>query len=292
MEMMLIEPRTLHFGGFTVNRYLPLRGINGVGPWVFFDHLGPHDFEPGGGIDVIPHPHINLGTVTYLFEGEIEHRDTLGSVQTIRPGEVNLMIAGKGIAHSERTSSGLRKKGHSLHGIQLWHALPENQEETDPLFFHYSGKSIPETSDRGVKIRVIIGNRAGLDSPVKTFGDAFLCELQMQSGSQYEPESADETALCLISGRIETGGSEYGPGAFLRYSAIPGVIKASEDSMLILIGGASPGKRYLWWNFVSSRKNRIEQAKKEWETMAFGYIESDKNERAGLPKEDTYSMMD
>lgn len=166
---LVIEPRSHDLGGFTVNRMIPYAKHRMVGPWVFFDHMGPTEFKPGDGLNVRPHPHINLATVTYLFEGEIIHRDSLGNVQTITSGAVNLMVAGKGIVHSERTSPELRATGQKMDGLQLWLALPEADEETDPVFYHYGKDEIPEVTSDGIDIRVIIGTAYGITSPVKTF---------------------------------------------------------------------------------------------------------------------------
>jgi redox-sensitive bicupin YhaK (pirin superfamily) len=265
---LLITPRIRDLGeGFTVRRVLPYAKRRHVGPFVFFDHMGPVQFEPGQGLDVRPHPHIGLATVTYLFEGEIMHRDSLGVVQPIRPGDVNWMVAGKGIAHSERTRPELRQSGAPLHGIQSWFALPKAHEETEPTFHHHPASSLPEIEKPGVRLRLIAGKAFGVESPAQTFAPMFYLDAQMNSGATLPlPEGYEEQAVYVAIGEIELDGQMYGEGTMLvlKPNARP-EITARGAARLMLLGGAPlDGERHLWWNFVSSSKDRIEQAKADW----------------------------
>lgn len=234
----LIPPREKNLGDFTVRRLLPYSKQRMVGPWIFFDHIGPADFPAGKGIDVRPHPHINLATVTYLFEGEILHRDSLGSVQKITPGDINLMIAGKGIVHSERESEEVRNSNHRTHGIQLWHALPEEYEEMDPEFHHYGSSELPHLSKDRVNIRVMMGSAYGLKSPVKTFGQVVYIEAEMAQDSQLELPNAEELAIYVADGevQVEKQNLEKYQMATLEPNA-KAVLQALKDSRIVLIGG-------------------------------------------------------
>ncbi|MGD9260416.1 MAG: pirin family protein, partial [Desulfobacterales bacterium] len=199
-----IEPRRIQFDGFPVARLLPRMGLNGVGPWLFFDHMGPHEFEVGQGLDVPPHPHINLATVTYLFEGEILHKDSIGNVQSITPGAINLMIAGAGIAHSERGPDALRQYSHSVHGLQLWHGLPEEHEEVTASFHHYPVEDLPSTTLNGVPIRLLIGEAFGLKSPVRTFSQTLYAEYHLSAGqSAAVPEDVEELAVYAVDSKLK-----------------------------------------------------------------------------------------
>ncbi len=265
---MLITPRTRDLGeGFTVRRVLPYAKRRHVGPFVFFDHMGPVQFAPGQGLDVRPHPHIGLATVTYLFEGEIMHRDSLGVVQPIRPGDVNWMVAGRGIAHSERTRAELRQSGAPLHGIQSWFALPKAYEETEPTFHHHPSSSLPEIEKPGVRLRLIAGSAFGATSLAQTFTPMFHLDPQMGNRATLPlPDGYEEQAVYVAIGEVQLEGQVYGEGAMLvlKPGARP-AITARGAARLMLLGGAPlDGERNLWWNFVSSSKERIEQAKADW----------------------------
>ena len=278
-------PKVKNIGAFDVRRAVPQVGLKSVGPWVFFDHFGPVEFEPGKGMDVRPHPHINLATVTYLFEGEIFHRDSLGTAMAIRPGAVNLMVAGSGISHSERTREDLRGGGHRLHGLQLWHALPEEAEETDPEFLHYADDALPKRDSNGVNIRVMMGQGWGLNSPVKTFSPIFYAEADMPAGSKLAlPEGIEELAVYPVSGAVSFGSAMIDEHEFalVDQSAADNFV-AQSDTRIAMIGGAPLGKRHLWWNFVSSRPDRIQQAKADWDNGVFGDVPGEE-ERIPLPK--------
>lgn len=265
---MLITPRTRDLGdGFTVRRVLPYARRRHVGPFVFFDHMGPVQFAPGQGLDVRPHPHIGLATVTYLFEGEIMHRDSLGVVQPIRPGDVNWMVAGKGIAHSERTRPELRQSGAPLHGIQSWFALPVAQEGTEPTFHHHPASSLPEIEKPGVRLRLIAGSAFGATSPAQTFAPMFYLDAQMSDGATLPlPDGYEEQAVYVAIGEILLDGTMYGEGTMLvlKPNARPTIIARGAARLMLLGGAPLDGERNLWWNFVSSSKQRIEQAKADW----------------------------
>lgn len=273
--------------GFFVTRLLPQIARRSIGPFVFFDYFGPVDFAPGKGIDVRPHPHIGLATVTYLFEGSQMHRDTLGSVQEIKPGDVNWMTAGRGIAHSERTGPEIRAAGHRLHGIQSWVGLPLADEEAPPEFHHVGVADLPEREEGGVTLRLIAGSAFGLTSPVKTFSPIFYADARFSAGGalHYAAEH-EERALFVIEGEIQTGGIEvHGPGAMLALEKDEEVtLYANAPARVMLLGGAKlDGERYIWWNFVSSSKDRIERAKEEWRDGKFGLIPGDDKEFIPLP---------
>ena len=273
-------------GGFFVTRLLPQMARRSIGPFVFFDYFGPVDFPPGRGIDVRPHPHIGLATVTYLFEGSQMHRDTLGSVQEIVPGDVNWMTAGRGIAHSERTGDDVRAAGHRLHGIQSWVGLPQADEEAPPAFQNFRMKDLPEREDKGVTLRMIAGSAFGLISPVKTFSPIFYADARFAPGGalHYGAEH-EERALFVIEGEIQTP-EVHGPGAMLMLD--PGeevTLYAEGPARLMLLGGAPlDGPRHIWWNFVSSSPDRIERAKQEWKDGTFGLIPGDDQEFIPLPE--------
>jgi redox-sensitive bicupin YhaK (pirin superfamily) len=285
METITPKPRDLG-DNFMVRRALPAAGKRMVGPFVFWDEFGPVQFAPGKGMDVRPHPHINLATVTYLFEGEIFHRDTLGSAQAIRPGDVNWMSAGRGIAHSERTAPDLRARGFPLAGIQSWVALPEAQEESEPFFKHHSQSELPLIEGEGKRVRVIAGALFGERSPVKSYSDILYADAQLDAGASLPLDAGhEERGLYLVSGEIETGGERFESGRLLVFR--PGdrmTVKAATAARFMLLGGAALGRRHVWWNFVSSRKERIEQAKEDWRTGRFGKIPGDDQEFIALPE--------
>jgi redox-sensitive bicupin YhaK (pirin superfamily) len=273
--ILIIDPREHDLGGgFKVRRALPHVLARHVGPFVFFDHMGPVQFEAGKGVDVRPHPHIGLATVTYLFEGAIEHRDTLGFVQTIRPGDVNWMTAGRGIAHSERTPGPERATGHRLHGIQVWVALPQEAEEAEPSFHHHDAGVLPLIERDGVTMRLVVGSAFGQRSPVVTFSEIFYLATEFSAGSRLVlPPEHGERAVYVVEAPINVGGRDIAPGQIAVLPAGADVeIRAAGRANAILFGGASLGERHLWWNFVSSSRERIEQAKADWRAARFGQI--------------------
>lgn len=281
---MILTPRQKDLGGFSVRRVLPDAQQAMVGPWIFFDHAGPAMFEAGKGIDVRPHPHINLATVTYLFEGEMLHRDSLGSVQAIRPGDINLMVAGKGIVHSERETEETHGKKHCLHGLQLWLALPEEQEEIDPAFYHYPAQEIPQLDVDGVRIRVMMGSAYGVTSPVKTFARTLYAEAHLKPGQQILLPKEEARAVYVASGAMraqDTTLPSYSMAVFEAGHDI--TLEAEEETRLAIIGGEKLTERHIFWNFVSSRKARIEQAKGDWQQGRFPKIPGDEEEFIPLP---------
>lgn len=282
----ILHGQSQDLGGFSVRRLLPHQAQRAVGPWVFFDHMGPAQFPPGEGINVRPHPHINLATVTYLFAGEILHRDSLGSVQAIRPGDLNLMIAGRGIVHSEREIEAAKQQARQLHGLQLWLALPDAAEEIEPEFIHYPAASLPALNVNQVPVRVLIGQAYGMTSPVKTLSPTLYVEANLKLGQTLTlPEQTDELAVYVASGHLQIGEQildTYTLTAFEQ--AEQRELKALADSRIAFIGGATLGKRYMWWNFVSSRKERIEQAKLEWQERRFPLVPGDEQEFIPLPE--------
>jgi redox-sensitive bicupin YhaK (pirin superfamily) len=270
---LAIEPDVKDLGGFTVRRVLPSRERRMVGPFIFFDHMGPAEFPPGEGIQVRPHPHIGLATVTYLFEGEIVHRDDLGFVQPIQPGAVNLMTAGRGIVHSERAGDDLHETS-KLHGIQSWMALPADEEECAPDFVHYPASDLPAFDQDGVQVTVIIGEAFGRRSPVAVRAPMIYLELRMPAGTEIVvPADYDERAAYVVEGDVRIGEASYEAG--LMAVAQPSRelhLSAAADSHVMIVGGAHMGKRHIWWNFVSTSKDRIEQAKEDWTEDRFGKI--------------------
>lgn len=282
---LLIQPHEKNLGGFSVRRSLPSSQLQMVGPWIFFDHMGPAHFAPGEGINVRPHPHVNLATVTYLFEGEILHRDSLGSLQPIRPGDVNLMVAGKGIVHSERERPEMARQPRLLHGLQLWLALPENDEEIEPAFYHYPSGDIPQAEVNGVPVRVIMGNAYGATSPVITHADTLYIEARLKAGQTLVLPGAAERALYVVHGAVQARDTLISAQTMAALHPQEGVeITANEDSLVALVGGESFGKRYKEWNFVSSRPERIEQAKADWKNGKFPLVPGDENEFIPLPE--------
>jgi redox-sensitive bicupin YhaK (pirin superfamily) len=271
----VIEGRERDLGGFTVRRVLPSGRRRMVGPFIFFDHMGPADFAPGTGVDVRPHPHIHLATVTYLFEGELLHRDSLGCVQAIRPGAVNWMTAGRGIVHSERTAPEPRASGQRLHGIQAWVALPQDQEDSEPAFVHHPAEGLPRYAPEGVDLCLIAGRAYGLESPVATASPLFYADAVLRAEAVLPlPAGHTERAVYVVDGRMEFAGSEYGPGALLILAhGAEGGLRALQPTRLMLLGGAPlEGDRHIWWNFVSSDPARIEQAKDDWRAGRFANV--------------------
>jgi redox-sensitive bicupin YhaK (pirin superfamily) len=273
---LLIEPRVHDLGdGFSVRRLLPFRLRRHVGPFVFFDHIGPVDLPPGRGLDVRPHPHIGLATVTYLYDGALTHRDSLGSEQVIRPGDVNWMTAGRGIVHSERTPSIERAAGHRMHGIQTWVALPQASAETQPEFRHYEAAGLPHEDRDGVQLRVIAGRSFGMESPVRVVAPTLYADVRFAAGAVLPlPTEHEERALYVIDGDVTVDGTTVPlqhmlvlpPGNEVR-------IAATSTAHVLLCGGAPlDGDRVIWWNFVAASRERIEQAKSDWVAQRFGSV--------------------
>jgi redox-sensitive bicupin YhaK (pirin superfamily) len=275
---MVVLPAVRDLGdGFNVRRALPSIHRRMVGPFIFFDQMGPTAFLSGDGLDVRPHPHIGLATITYLLEGEILHRDSVGSVQAIRPGEVNWMTAGSGIVHSERTSPEVRASGGPLFGLQTWVALPVADEETAPSFMHHKAHEIPKTEGDGTALSLVIGSLDGLKSPVKTFSDTVYADIALADGARYQLRAEHvERALYVVTGEVEVIGQSGGfaAGEFVIFK--PGaeiVLRAKGAARLMLVGGEPlPEKRNIYWNFVSSSADRIEQAKDDWRHQRFAPV--------------------
>jgi redox-sensitive bicupin YhaK (pirin superfamily) len=282
----VLEDRRRDLGGFEVARVLPAVGHRQVGPFVFFDHLGPVDFAPGFArtADVRPHPHIGLSTVTYLFDGEITHRDSVGSEQAIRPGEVNWMVAGSGITHSERFER-LRRDGGRIDAIQAWVALPEEDEECAPAFIHHGDADMPKFDEKGAAGRLIAGTAYGLRAEVETHSPMFYVHCVLRQNAVVPmPDDHRERAAYVVSGAVELGGQVYPAGRMLVFTPGAAVaLKASSDSVVMLLGGASLGPRYLEWNFVSSSRDRIEQAKADWRAGRMKLPDLDSGEFIPLP---------
>jgi redox-sensitive bicupin YhaK (pirin superfamily) len=282
----IVAPRVHDLGGFQVRRAVPSLQARSVGPFVFVDHMGPTVFAPGRGIDVRPHPHIGLATVTFLWSGTITHRDTLGSVQDISPGDVNWMTAGRGIAHSERTPATLREGEHPLHGMQTWVALPKAHEETAPAFHHHPGATLPREQRGGALLRVVAGRGFGMESPVRVFADTLNVAIDLAPDAELpiEPSHA-ERALYVLEGEAQLDGADIP----LQHLALldPGsrpVLRAKTPLRAMLFGGEPlDAPRHLWWNFVSSSQERIEQAKRDWQDGRFGKVPGDEQEFIPLP---------
>lgn len=267
---IVIEPRRRDLGGFTVGRVLPHAPRRMLGPFIFFDELGPADFAPGTGIDVRPHPHIGLATVTYLFDGELRHKDSLGFDQAIRPGDVNWMIAGRGIAHSERTDAGPRARGQRMHGIQSWVALPEDAAEIEPSFHHHPAATLPVHLANNLKLRLIVGEAFGLVSPVKTFSPIFYAAIEAGAGAPFTlPDAYEERALYILAGSATVDGERFDKGRMIVFR--PGAspqLATTEPMRGMLLGGAPIGPRLIWWNFVAASEERLTRAKRDWAQSA------------------------
>ncbi len=267
MVELLIPQRQHSIGAFEVGRVLPFRQRRMVGPFIFFDRMGPQELTAPVGTenDVLPHPHIGLSTVTYLFEGAMTHRDSLGVEQDITPGALNWMTAGSGISHSERFEP-MRTLGGRMDGIQAWVALPEHKEEQNPDFVHYEAEQLPLIQDTGLEGRLIAGSALGLCSPASVASPLFYMELRVQAGQSVPlPTGHEERAIYICTGTLEVGAQRYRAGQMLVFAKgdSPRIL-AEQNSHLMLLGGESLGPRHIWWNFVSSRKDRIEQAKDDW----------------------------
>jgi len=282
---MVIRPRDRDLGGFSVRRVLPTVGRKKVGPWVFFDQMGPVRLAPGPGINVRPHPHINLATVTYLFSGEILHRDSLGNAQTIVPGDINLMIAGSGIVHSERERPEVTRGERDLHGLQLWLALPDDEEERDATFQHYPAADIPALTVDGVPVRVMMGEAYGVRSPVQTFAETLYVEVRLRAGQRLVLPAAAERAVYTAAGSVAVDGIRLPEHAMAVVGNGRGVaVEGVEEARLVIIGGEAMSPRYIEWNFVSSRRERIEQAKRDWQAGRFPKVPGDEREFIPLPE--------
>jgi hypothetical protein len=284
---LVIVPRTRDLGdGFAVRRALPHGKRQMVGPFIFFDHFGPVQFVSGQGMDVRPHPHIGLATVTYLFDGSIMHRDSEGNVQEIQPGAMNLMTAGRGIAHSERTPDVQRANGQKMLGLQSWIALPKDREEIAPTFQHYGADSLPSVQDSGFTARVIAGSSFGVASKVDMVSPWFYAEVSLDEGRTV-PLDADheERAIYVVDGEVEIAGERFeGPRMLIFRPGDRITVRATRSTRMMFLGGtALEGPRYVWWNFVSSSKERIEQAKEDWKSGRFEAV-PDETEFIPLPE--------
>jgi redox-sensitive bicupin YhaK (pirin superfamily) len=285
MISQVIAQRRRDLGGFEVGRVLPYAGGRMVGPFIFFDHMGPADFPAGipKSVDVRPHPHIGLSTVTYLFDGEIMHRDSVGSEQPILPGEVNWMTAGRGITHSERFERA-RRQGDRVHGIQAWVALPEKDEEGDPAFVHYGTKDLPSFSEGNAQGRLIAGEAYGERSRVKTHSPMFYVHWELPAGAEVKlPDGYSERAAYVATGSVEADGQPLAAGEMALFAAGSSHLKATRASSVLVLGGEPLGPRFIEWNFVSSSKARIEQAKADWRAGRMKLPDLDRGEFIPLP---------
>ena len=274
MALQWLQGTSKDLGGFAVARLLPQLRQRAVGSFIFLDHMGPARFAPGAGIDVRPHPHIGLATVTFLFEGALLHRDSLGSVQEIRPGDVNWMTAGRGIVHSERTPIALRDSGSPLHGLQAWVALPREHEETAPDFTHYPAAQMPRIQRAGVELQLIAGEAFGERSPVRTLSDLhYLAGTLAPDGRLDLPASRQQRAVHVVDGEIEIGNTAAPGGTLVVLDEAPVTLRGRQHARIAVLGGEPlDGPRHLWWNFVSSRAERIEQAKADWREGRFAAV--------------------
>lgn len=285
LEMVII-PRTADIGNFEVRRVLPFRQKQMVGPFIFWDQMGPGEFLTGQGVDVRPHPHIGLSTVTYLFEGSLDHKDSLGNAMRIVPGDVNLMTAGQGIVHSERTGQDVRAAPSSLSGIQSWLAQPLSHEHGDPAFMHVPGQELPRFAAHGVSGRVILGEFEGLTSPVASQWPVLYLDVTLEAGAILPlSKETEERALYLVEGVVEVAGTAYDAGQMLVLR--PGhevTVKAQVPSRLMVLGGATmDGPRFVYWNFVASSRERMEEAKEDWRQGRFPKVPGDEKEFIPLP---------
>ncbi len=271
----LVAPRVHDIGGFEVRRAVPSIQARSVGPFVFVDHMGPASFAPGHGIDVRPHPHIGLATVTFLWQGRLRHRDTLGTIRDIGPGDVNWMTAGRGIAHSERTPPDARETGQPVHGMQTWVALPKSAEEIAPAFHHHPAATLPRIERPGILLQVVAGRAFGEESPVAVFSETLYVAIDLEPGAELELDAAHrERALYLLEGEAQLDGADL-PAMHLLVldDGVRHRLRAKTAVKAMLLGGEPlDGPRHLWWNFVSSSKERIEQAKHDWVLGNFGDV--------------------
>ena len=270
----LIVPRSRDLGGFEVRRALPAPKRQMVGPFIFFDQMGPAEFLTGQGIDVRPHPHIGLGTVTYLFQGHFHHRDSIGTDQVILPGAVNWMVAGKGVSHSERTSEAGRKGPHSLYGIQTWIALPEDREDMDPIFEHHGKETLPQFDAEGIKATLILGHAYGEKAPATLYSETFYLDVTLAPGARFPlPDNHEDRGLYITEGSVTVAGDRFEAGRMMVFR--PGdkitVAAGPQGARLMALGGATlNGPRYVWWNFVASSREKIAHAREEWRAANWG----------------------
>lgn len=270
----LIIPRARDLGSFEVRRALPAPKRQMVGPFIFFDQAGPAEFLTGQGVDVRPHPHIGLATVTYLYRGEFQHRDSIGSNQMILPGALNWMVAGKGVTHSERTSAPTRLGPHSLFGIQTWVALPLDREDDAPRFEHHAKESLPEFDDGGVKLRLILGSAYGRRAPASVYSEIFYADVALQPRARLPlPDDHEDRGIYVVEGAVSVAGTTFDAGRMLVFR--PGdritIAAGEQGARLMMLGGATlEGSRYVWWNFVASSRDRIEAAKADWKAADWG----------------------
>lgn len=285
MIELVIDPRRRDLGGFEVGRLLPFTARRMIGPFIFLDRMGPAAFAPGipRSVDVRPHPHIGLSTLTYLFEGEIMHRDSVGSEQAIRPGEVNWMVAGRGITHSERFERA-RREGGRMDGLQAWVALPTEHEQTEPAFSHHAAQDLPALEENGIARRLVAGEAYGARAPVRTHSPLFYVHSTLAAGAREQlPAGFSERAAYVIAGEVEAGGQRFGEGQLLVFGAGAAVLEARTPAALMLLGGEPVGERFIEWNFVSSSKARIEQAKADWRAGRMKLPDLDDQEFIPLP---------
>ncbi len=270
----LIVPRARDLGGFEVRRALPAPARQMVGPFIFFDQAGPAELLTGRGIDVRPHPHIGLGTVTYLFRGDFHHRDSTGADQIIRPGALNWMVAGRGVSHSERTSAAARTGPNSLFGIQTWLALPDSHEDVAPTFEHHPTEALPMIQDTGVSVRLILGHAYGETAPATMFSETFYADVTLEPGSRLPmPDDHEDRGIYIVEGSISVAGREFEAAQMMVFRPGDRITVAAGDqgARLMILGGATlSGPRYIWWNFVASSRDRIEEAKAEWRAQNWG----------------------
>ena len=286
-KMQLITPVTHDLGMFAVRRTLPSRPRTMVGPFIFVDQFGPAHFDIGAGMDVRPHPHINLATVTYLFEGAIDHRDSLGTFATIRPGALNLMTAGKGIVHSERTPAPERASGSPISGMQTWLALPDGKEEIDPAFEHVATADLPQINDNGITATVIMGSLWGRTAPTTQHAETVYADLNMRAGSTIPIDAeADERAVLVAMGQASLDGEALQTHSlYVLEPGVPMTLRADSDCRVMLLGGeAFKTQRHVWWNFVSSSRDRINQAKDDWKADRFPKVPGDDAEFIPIPE--------
>ena len=282
---VVVRPKPKDIGDFEVRRTLPSPGLRSIGPFVFFDEMGPANLGPTQNMDVRPHPHINLATITYLFDGAIHHRDSLGSSLIIRPGAVNLMVAGRGITHSERTPSELRGHAKTLHGLQLWIALPEADEEVEPSFHHYPASDIPAWEEGGAHLQLVMGSTNNHHAPVKTHSPTIYMIAKTEGVSEVVLPDAAERAIYIVDGEVNIGDETHPSGTMIVFKAgSQPRVQTRSACTWVLIGGAPIGTRHLFWNFVSSRKERIEAAKSDWRENKFPVVVGDESERIPLPQ--------
>lgn len=283
---LVVKPHDKDLGGFCVRRLLPNALLKSVGPWIFFDHMGPATFAAGHEFKVRPHPHIGIATVTYLFEGEIVHRDSLGSHQVIEPGAINLMVTGAGVVHSERQTPEIEAQERNLHGLQLWLALPEHEQDTSPAFYHYAADSIPEKWVDGVRVRVLMGKAYDMTSPVKTLSDTLYVEAAMNGGQELVLPASEELAVYVVSGDLIARNTRVEAHSMVVFNTKVDevTVKAQTASQIAILGGKPLGHRHVEWNFVSTDRGHIEQAKGDWKEGKFAKIRGDEDEFIPLPE--------